>query len=169
MKSKLQLIAKTTLALSLIIGLVNGWLIGQWSADASALKSKVTQSTESFKATQELSSRIATGLPAGTAAEPLTTLVADVLMRLPDAAQPLGVTFTKTPEPSELGLASEALPGMPLKVVELELSGTYKTYPELVTLLGKITEKPVAISKLTIQEHAVDVTLRVFGAAPAKS
>lgn len=161
---------KIILACSLLIGLASGYFGQQWAQTAVATKASLDKVKKEGNQAKASLAAIEGNLQGGSTAVSLDALIPELMLDIFNQRTSHGVSISVvTPMktggaqmPSVQALA-EQVPGSSLKSVALKMSGTYKSYPEFLEYLKLLALKPVAISRLKLQEQNFEVTLRAFG------
>lgn len=142
----------------------------QWQRQAAAVKASSAPIVKTLAQTQAALTAVQTGLTAGTPATALDSLVPEVLLDVFNQRTAHGINLTVAAPVQQGGglmtpmsALSEPVKGTSLQSVPIKLSGSYRTYPELLAYLAALQARPVAISYLKVQDNTFEVTIRVFG------
>jgi hypothetical protein len=119
----------------------------------------------------KLNAELAETLTPDARAFPLNKTVSEVILHLMNNRVPHGVQIS-TAAPAKLASSgsfsrldnlSEPIKGTTVKSVRINLSGTYSTYQGLLRYLDTLSEFPVAIVRLKVQEQSFELAVRVYG------
>lgn len=64
---------------------------------------------------------------------------------------------------SKMSSLAEDVPGSSLKSVKVNLSGTYQTYPGLMSYLAELQKNPLAVVHLKVHEQTFEASVRIYG------
>jgi len=143
---------------------------GKWAASARSLEVKNTQTRTILQNEQALLEELRASLTPSDEEHPIEKTVSQVVLTLYNNRTKYGVNLANVvPERSTSGdmmgidELSEEVPGMSIRTVKVNLSGTYDYYTGLVDYLKSLQSMPVAITRLKVQDNTFEASIRIFG------
>lgn len=142
----------------------------QWLTAARGLEVKNNQTRTNIQAERDLLEQLRSSLTPSEETFPLDKTVSEVILTLFNNRTEHGVNVANlVPERSTTGdmvgidELSEEVPGMSIRTVKVNITGTYDYYTGLVDYLGKLQKLPVAITRLKVQDNTFEASIRIFG------
>jgi hypothetical protein len=142
----------------------------QWASSARGLEAKNTQTRSKLQSEQALLEQLRESLTPSEAEYPLENTTSEVILLLLNNRTEYGVNLANVvPERSTSGdmvgidELSEEVPGMSIKTVKVNITGTYDYYTGLVDYLNNLQKMPVAITRLKVQDNTFEASIRIFG------
>lgn len=158
--------------LFLLISSTSGYFGHKWSVESKVLKNNLSKAqrekSDTDRSLQSLNEILKPDPGASTL--PLDAAVSSVMLEVFNTRVVHGVAIAgAVPSKSgggamtQVSALADAVPGSSLKSIKINMSGTYKSYPGLMSYLAGLQQGQVAVTRLKVQESTFELSVRVYG------